>query len=469
MPYKGEFASKSAHVDFVRNPEVAAFLEECEYLKVPSEAEANAMAAGFVTPPSTDGVELGSKVIAVDGSPYEASKDDMLPSTKIGYVQVGCVLIDMANFEALTTPDNRLVDPFRVARLQEDSRRLVFPLPSANVLLKGTESVRDSFRAVVDAHLASEKTRFVAEDPSTSLRSTLFHLAAQRPGQAGTGDSSMMLIHRCPSCSKGPVVVEDSDIRQLCPQCGRPVYPSDVLRLWEEVSDYQSNQVAITRFMNVVERLLPIHYIRYLSVQSLPVLANLTFFVDGPLAVFGPAAWLHASIQRYLHGVNTRLAQLQLPHVLIIGLQKSGQVVDHVGLINQFLPRNRILPIDDEYRYQYILAGREPSGNGFGAETYFGQDFVYKTPSGRFFVFALPYPFPNKESGAAPFPEMKVRMERYAELPRALALINHFECDLYENAVIPTALAHRYTAISLEPGGRVLDLLTRNALQTKIS
>jgi hypothetical protein len=49
----------------------------------------------------------------------------------------------------------------------------------------------------------------------------------------------------------------------------------------------------------------------------------------------------------------------------------------------------------------------------------------------------------------------------------ALALIKHFELDLYENSVVPIALAHRYMAISLKPGGRVLDLLTRKALQGK--
>lgn len=43
-------------------------------------------------------------------------------------------------------------------------------------------------------------------------------------------------------------------------------------------------------------------------------------------------------------------------------------------------------------------------------------------------------------------------------------MINLLESDLYENAVVPIALAHHYTAISLEPGGKVLDLLTKRAM-----
>lgn len=46
-------------------------------------------------------------------------------------------------------------------------------------------------------------------------------------------------------------------------------------------------------------------------------------------------------------------------------------------------------------------------------------------------------------------------------------LISHFETDLYKNAVVPIALAHRYTAISLAPGGHVLDILTKQSLHRK--
>ncbi len=133
-------------------------------------------------------------------------------------------------------------------------------------------------------------------------------------------------------------------------------------------------------------------------------------------------------------------------------------------VIERFLPTNRIFAIDDDYRYRYILSGRDPAVNGFGYETYYGQDFIYKTYSGRTFVFALPYPVASKEESGPTFAYTKTELGRYLELARALALITEFESDLYENAVVPIALAHRYTAISLVPGGRVLDVLTRRVL-----
>jgi hypothetical protein len=242
------------------------------------------------------------------------------------------------------------------------------------------------------------------------------------------------------------------------------VYPTDVLRVWEEVSDYQSNQTAISRLMMILEHVIPIHYIRYIYKSTPLLLSGMAFFVDGPLAVFGNAAWLHRSIMIFLKEVNRKLTKFNQGPLLVLGLQKTGQVVDHVNLIDRFVPNDRIYAIEDAYRYQYILSGREAARQGFGFETYYGQDFIYKTPTGNTFVFALPYPYASKEEPNSDFRSEKIRFENYPHLTRAIELINQLESDLYKNAVVPIALAHRYTAISLEPGGKVLDILTRKAL-----
>lgn len=464
MPYQGEMASKASHQDLLKSPEVRTFLGACSYLREPSPAAAQAMCSGFVAPPPTDGVVLPRHVIATDGSLYETSLDDQLPSTKVGYVKIGCVLIDLAHYGALRVADGRYVDPFRVARLRDNNAPLTFPLPSANIRWKDKDCVRDGFRAAVDEQLYSAMTRFDKADPATSLRTTLFHLAALRPGPLGTGDPTRLRIHACPACERGPVEVYDVPGPQVCPRCGAEVYPSDCLRVWEEIGEYRSNTEALSRFMMLVEHLAPLHYLRHLAATSLPALSGLAFFVDGPLAVFGNGAWLHGAIMRYLASLGDQLAAIGQPPVLMIGLQKTGQVADYAHVIDRYVATNRLFSIDDDYRYRYILGGRDAAGNGFGFETYYGQDFIYKTPSGRTFVLALPYPFAEKDKEPTGFRVAKTEPGRYANLPRALALVKHFESDLYENAIVPIALAHRYTAISLEPGGKALDMLTKQVL-----
>jgi len=462
MPYDDEHANKTAHIEFIKNPEIQAFLDTCEYLTLPDETEAQNLTSVFNPPPRLLQSHAIEHVLATDGSTYEAALHDQIPSTRLGYLKMGAVLFSLQEFSKLR--DGRFVDPFKVAALQDNNTALTFVLPSANVRIKGKTSVQDSFRAALDEQLLSEKTRFDQKNFHTSLRSTLFYLASRRPGNLGTGVPFKLKLHKCPTCENGPVELEDILDPQVCPHCGAPVYPSDCLRIWEEVTDYQSNQVALSRLMIVLEHLIPIHYIRFIEQKVLLALNKIAFFVDGPLAIFGTPAWLHRSIMIYLNEVNTKLAKYHQPPLLLIGLQKSGQIVDYLRLINRFLPPDRLFAIDDEYRYKYILANRDPSRGGFGFETYYGQDFIFKTQQGRTFVFALPYPYPSKEEPGSDFIHEKTDWARYPTLPTAIKLLEELQTELYRDAVVPIALAHRYTAISLQPGGRVLDLLTRRAL-----
>ncbi|MCS6992477.1 MAG: DNA double-strand break repair nuclease NurA [Anaerolineales bacterium] len=462
MPYENERASKTAHGDFVKNPDIQAFLNTCEYLTPPGEAQTEELTSVFSPPPRLPQPSHIELVLATDGSNYESALHDQIPSTRLGYLKVGAVLFSLKEFSQLR--EGRFIDPFKVAALQDNNTALSFVLPSANVRLAGKTSVRDSFRAALDEQLLSEKTRFDPKNFYTSLRSTLFHLASRRPGDLGTGNPFKLKLHKCPTCETGPVEVEDKLGEQTCPHCGAPVYPSDCLRIWEEVTEYQSNQVPLSRLMMVLEHLIPLHYIRFIEQKALLSLNKIAFFVDGPLAVYGTPAWLHRSIMIYLHEVNSKLAKHHQPPLLIIGLQKTGQIVDYMRLMDRFLPPNRLFAIDDEYRYKYILANREASKGGFGFETYYGQDFIFKTSQGRTFVFALPYPYPSKDEPGSDFLREKTEWSRYPTLPTAIQLLEDLQTELYRDALVPIALAHRYTAISLQPGGRVLDLLTRRAL-----
>ncbi|NPA76912.1 MAG: DNA double-strand break repair nuclease NurA [Candidatus Diapherotrites archaeon] len=462
MPYQNEFARKTTHFDFVKNPEIQAFLNSCEYLIPPNEKEARELIRVFQKPPRPSKIELPRLILATDGSYYESALNDRIPSTRVGYIKIGAVLFSLEEFANLH--EGHFVDPFKVAALQDNNTSLAFVLPSANVRLSGYSSVRDSFRAALDEQLLSEKTRFDPKNFHTSLRGTLFHLASRRPGEMGTDSPFRLKLHKCPTCGKGPIEIEDKLEQQFCPHCGAPVYPSDCLRLWEEVHDYQSNGTALSRLMMILEHLIPIHYMRFIQQKAFLALTKIAFFVDGPLAIFGNAAWLHRSIMIYLYEINEKLQRKGMPPILMIGLQKRGQIVDYANMIERFLPPNSLFAIEDEYRYKYILANREPSKHGFGFETYYGQDFIFKTREGKSFVFGLPYPFKSKEEPGSDFAHEKTEWHRYINLPVAVQLIEHLQTELYQDAVIPIALAHRYTAISLQPGGRVLDLLTRRAL-----
>ena len=125
---------------------------------------------------------------------------------------------------------------------------------------KGEMSVRDGFRRALDESLYN--CRFDDSDPSTSVRTTLFRLASHRAENSG---NDKLTLFKCPSCGAEKIELWDIPEKQLCPHCQNVVYPSDCLRIWEDVGDAGSNQSALTRFTNSFMHILIAHYIRYLK------------------------------------------------------------------------------------------------------------------------------------------------------------------------------------------------------------
>ena len=113
--------------------------------------------------------------------------------------------------------------------------------------------------------------------------------------------------------------------------------------------------------------------------------------------------------------------------------------------------------VDDDYRYRYIR--QVDSESNFGDETYFGQDFIFRSGGSDAFVIGTPCPYRDKTKvGDVPFKVVKARLEAYADLGRALDVVRTFECDLFASSLVPIIIAHRHASISRVPGGKVLDV-----------
>lgn len=344
-----------------------------------------------------------------------------------------------------------------LAKLHRNADSFSFALPGSNIRYKGAATVQDGFRRAVWDQLSDARTRFSTND-SFTVRGTLLALGGGAVG-----------LRLCPACKRESAHGRDHDRFaftngrevQKCSDCGAEVYLTDTLRIHEQVTDYGDCTSAVTRFMNATEQLLIATFVRMLAHYQPKALSEMAFILDGPLAVFGQPASISFSLVKFYYQLQQELASKGLDAPVIIGLQKDGQVMEHARSIARFLPANTFRVVDDEYRNAYIAS---VGNDNFGTETYFGQDFILKTAKGGVFCVGIPYPLPEKR-GSSAFAQAKVDLSRYGNvIGRAFDVIRHFETELYENAVIPVALAHRHASISLTPGGKVLDLVTRNNL-----
>jgi hypothetical protein len=452
MPYKGELAGKGGHRDIVRNPDVSAFLDKCEYVREPSDAEGKQVAGTYGPAPGGDH-PLPLKVAASDASTYNEPISGKFPSTQVGYVKVSIVLIDLKDFEALSAPGSRFVDPFKVAAMHRNADGVSFSLPGSNIRYGGEKTVRDGFRRAVFDQLSDGRTNF---DPKGTYRAidTLLLLAQNHK------------LPKCPVCEAkffSPVQFSVTALTLPCSDCGATLYATDHLSLHDDISDFGNNATVITRFMNVAEHLMTASLVRMLADKVPDALSRMGIIMDGPLALFGRPAWIHGPLMALYFDIEKRLAEKGLQPPIIIGLQKDGQVMEHARVVERFLSPDTYRPVDDDYREKWIT-GSASEADTHGSETYYGQDFIFKTKHGGVFCVGLPYPMREKGDNKV-FRNQKVEVARYGgRLGRAFDIVRHFEFDLYENSVIPVALAHRHASISLVPGGKVLDLITRTGL-----
>lgn len=453
---------KSAYLDIANHPDVKEFINACEYIREPSENEIEEIKKCFTkVMPKGD---YPDNIIGLDANFYEAKVREEIPFTNFGFVKVSNILLKKKDIEDIV--DDKFLNPFEVAKMQKNNESHIFVFPSSNILYKNNDSVRDGFRLRME-ELFDEIKSF-DNDENTSLLQTLFWLNENRKGYGGKNG---IKISNCPNYNCNGKNLEYLNIksRQYCPYCNKPIFATDCLRIWEEISeDAASNLSSLSRFSNVIKSIFLAHFIRTIRLRSketcLKALSGMMFVINGPLAVFGNPAWVHGSLMKIIFEINEELEKAGLDKMMVIGMHNSSEVLSYANYLCKYLEPNSLLSVSDEFRNKYITFARKESSTTFGAETYYGQDFIYKTSSGKIKVFSIPYPFKGKED-LQMFKIEKSNIDNYKDINRYLKFIEDFDCDLFDNAVIPSLLAKKYSVINLQPGSKVLDLLSQIGLK----
>ena len=111
-------------------------------------------------------------------------------------------------------------------------------------------------------------------------------------------------------------------------------------------------------------------YLDFLRTRRPEALTTMAFVTDGPLAVFGPQAWLHQPVMNFIQDLAARL-----PHgPVIIGVEKTGQFPEDAQAIADYIGRRQIMALPDDYIYSHVLTFRSSPNAPYGRDTYYGQN-----------------------------------------------------------------------------------------------
>ena len=442
MPYDGEYAHYQPLKRIVESERVQQLLRRSRVLDPTSLTQ-----QAVPKPPPAADAALPSLILAIDGSSEEVAVRNGYPGAKVGYCSVASVVLNLAEMDRLDAI--RPVNPVEFRKTEEPSSD-ASALPGCNVITRNHKSAKDSFREAVFELLHDA---IVDEEDHTRLLATYQALLAYKPTD----------VIKCPythlDCER------DITIGQNVGTCScelrRPLYPTDALRIHERFNDDSgSNEEAFNYVMSTWERLLLIHLLRCFEQRDwLDRLKNIAFFLDGPLAVFGPPAWLSAAIKKELQRLNTLVRTKTGSDLIIVGIEKSGNFVAHFEEADKkqdgsqnFDPGTYFMPTDKYIKERIIFSD---SSKPYGDQTYFGRKFFYKTQSGARIVANLPFLSDAQSSLATDDPAVFEKFGTVCEL------LDKLVTSRFPNALAPIVSAHAQASIPLHLGQKVLKQLAK--------
>lgn len=389
--------------------------------------------------------------LAIDGSRMVERVRDGLPSVVYGFAQTAAAYLDLLAME--TQASVRFVDPY-VLEQAVNTALVSLDLPVAGAYERAEVDIQTSWREALDRIFRTKKVEVNNLDQSLLDLLLLLHGAPDAPAAHLPVNCPM------PDCAQKDVSVPATASAPdgfPCPTCATPLFPTDVLRIHEEVTEEGTNETALGRLMSVTELLVLTGLVTLLwSQHRRDILPATLFILDGPLSLSGPPAKLRG---RALHYFQQIAASSPGPAPYIVGVEKTGITVDYAKSLvrNNALQPGDLLVVD-QHVLSHLANTRDIAR--YGKETYWGRKFIYRSRDGRVLVpTVVPASgAPYDDQGGQPDPD------GYPTLSAILDVFDRTGSSMYQDGIIPVALAHGKAAYPIGVGTDVLKLVAKHKL-----
>jgi hypothetical protein len=373
-------------------------------------------------------------VIAIDGGMTEVPVRREFPSASIAFMTLGPLLRsleDLAEVDRLP-----FIGPEDMARFKNIHRYTVV-VPVKGVRAPGAKGFAAGVRHAIH--------KFLVQDEPDLLKALQWLLFRE---WLAPGEREPWQIARCPEspdgqCASSFKFRSGEPVEQRCPVCGRPVYLSDGLRLYERIDEDLGAGGIMAYLLTTLEQLVLVHLIRAILSMKPSLLREILFVKDGPLAFFGVTSPLRKPMRELMRYLGT-LGDGE-PLINLVGLEKSGAFVEHATLIEPLLKPGQVLVLDNDYIYKYIQPG-DPDDQAFGVNTYYGAKVIFKGAAQDTYVATIPTATYNSHP----------RLEDLFNGAEVLRVTSQLRCSMYDNALVPIVLANKLVSLADVPSSEIL-------------
>lgn len=434
-----EYASKISHQHIINDDVVKEMVEN---LTLPAEISIEKISNRTI--PFTP-VESGiSDIFAIDGGYTETKIKNQYPSSLLHFFQFGALHFPL---EALITLETSMhPNPEDVKKLKNISR-VKLALPTCNTLLNGCSTLTDSIRVALHKFLKAETL-----DESKSLLDTLAWFVFHKYKVDRTKEESSYWLSSYPEMpdnSSGITLHEhEMDNNFIFHDINnKQISLVDIFRLHESIDEISGAAGICGYVAGVVEHLILIHIIRYM-VQYGNCLDKAMILMDRPTGFFGNTSRLIIPMRNLVNWL------FEKHNLYLVGLEKSGAFVNHAKDIQHLLQPGTFIILDNDYIYEYISARQTNINIPYGSSSYYGHKIIFKSTHGKMYVIS----FPVRELLTNP------KVEDFPNIMEILTLIDKLKCDMFDDALLPIALANRLVSLSAVPGSKILAKFAKNVL-----
>ena len=438
-----ERGSRISHTYIINDEEVKQYLNSCEIPVEAEDVELNDALKYDIVYPEKNTIEF---IVAVDGESTTIPVKKTFPSSLITFFQFGSLLIKGADLDEMEKKP--FVSPSDINKLKKIEREK-FVLPTKNVALKKDIDFRTTVREAI--HEFFKKTH----SGTTSILATLYWFIFEQYNPSST--KSSYKLSQCPHCGTNSIVLDKGKIdfknySWTCThdKCNKEILITDVFRLFEKVDNDAGASGIITYLESVTESFLILHSIKRLLEIQHGLVDRFLFVKDGPLSFGGETANMHKPMQALL----TYLTQNN--KINLVGVETTGAFVDHARQIKDKLNPGQVFLLNNEHIYTFIQVGNHKEQQ-YGSTSYYSGKFIYKSYDERVYVLTIPVENHITYYNQPELNDLK-------NIQEILMNIDKLRCDIYENALIPVAVANKLISLTNHPSSNILERFAKKSM-----
>jgi len=434
-----ELASKSSHSHVINDEAVKTFISNCEYPKGIEEITLDPTLIVKINYPEINPIQY---IIAMDGGYTTVPVKKTFPSSLITFFQFGELLLNVKDLDSISTMP--FISRESMSRIKELERSKLV-LPTKNVSYKKNMTLTHSVRRSIYEF-------FKNKDDGSNLLVTVHWLIFELYNTPIDNYS----LSRCPNCDEKNIVLNRDDfdsnyISRSCTVCNSEIYITDIFRLQEAVDDELGAGGILGYLTNLIEQMNIIHTIRNIKNLKSELLNHFLFIKDGPLAFFGQTANMHDPVRKlcnYLFKNN---------NLYLAGLEKSGAFVEHADEIKNLLKPGEALLLNNKHIYTYILPNDPDTPDPYARTSYYSAKLIFKSSDDRMYVITVPVENENIV--------LNPQKSDFINLDVMLWNIEKLRCDMYDNAIVPVALANKLISLSNHPSSTILEKFAKSLIK----